>query len=187
MKARVRAVIVRWRGGDEIRRCLRSLLDSAGGLLAHVVLVDSGSADGGAERLASEFPEIEVMALAENRGFAFAAGCGAGEGTEPFLLLLNPDIAVQAGAVDALVDLLDSRPGTAGVVPLLTGLDGESQHRWQLRHLPKTRNLIFLLFTLPVWILRFTFWKYITHLFKVLLAFKCIFDCEHHILNTHLP
>lgn len=141
MTASVRAVIVRWRGGDEIRQCLSSLLGSAGTQLGRVVLVDSGSADGGAERLASEYPDIEVMALEENRGFAFAAGCGAADGTEPLLLLLNPDIDVQAGAVEALVDLLESRPRTAGVVPLLTGLDGESQHRWQLRHLPKATNL----------------------------------------------
>jgi GT2 family glycosyltransferase len=139
--ASVRAVIVRWRGGDEIRQCLSSLLGSAAPQLAHVVLVDSGSGDGGVERLASEYPDVEVMALAENRGFAFAAGCGAADGSEPLLLLLNPDIDVQAGAVEALVDLLDSRPRTAGVVPLLTGLDGESQHRWQLRHLPKATHL----------------------------------------------
>ena len=141
MTASVRAIIVRWRGGDEIRQCLSSLLGSAGPQLAHVVLVDSGSGDGGAERLASEYPDVEVMALAENRGFAFAAGCGAAEGEEPFLLLLNPDIDVQAGAVEALIDLLDGRPQTAGVVPLLTGLDGESQHRWQLRDLPSTARL----------------------------------------------
>lgn len=142
MTASVRAIIVRWRGGDEVRQCLSSLLGSAGSLLAHVALVDSGSGDGGAERLASEYPDVEVMALEENRGFAFAAGCGAAKGSEPFLLLLNPDIDVQAGAVEALVDLLGSRPRTAGVVPLLSGLDGESQHRWQLRHLPKATNLV---------------------------------------------
>jgi GT2 family glycosyltransferase len=134
-------VIVRWRGGDEIRQCLSSLLGSAEPHLAHVVLVDSGSGDGGAERLASEYPDIEVMALAENRGFAYAASCGAAEGKEPLLLLLNPDVDVQAGAVGALVDLLDGRPRSAGAVPLLTGLDGESQHRWQLRHLPNTVRL----------------------------------------------
>ena len=141
MTASVRAVIVRWRGGDEVRQCLSSLLGSAGSLLAHVVLVDSGSGDGGAQSLATDFPDVEVKALAENRGFAFAAGCGAADGEEPLLLLLNPDIDVQAGAVEALIDLLDGRPQTAGVVPQLTGLDGESQHRWQLRDLPNTTRL----------------------------------------------
>jgi GT2 family glycosyltransferase len=141
MTGEIRAVVVRWRGGDEIRRCLGSLLANAGPRLARVVLVDSGSGDGGAEQLASDFPTVEVVALADNRGFAFAADRGAGEGAEPLLLLLNPDIEVEAGAVDSLVNLLDERPRSAGVVPLLEGLDGASQHQWQLRHLPGAARL----------------------------------------------
>jgi GT2 family glycosyltransferase len=137
----IQAVVVRWRGGDEVRRCLSSLLANAGPLLARVVLVDSGSGDGGAERLTSEFPDIEVIALADNRGFAYAADRGAGEGVEPLLLLLNPDIEVEAGAVDSMVDLLKDRPRAAGVVPLLKGFDDASQHRWQLRHLPGAARL----------------------------------------------
>ena len=136
MTAAVRVIVVRWRGGDEVRRCLKSLFAKAGPHLARVVLVDSGSGDGGADRLTSEFPGLEVVALAENLGFAYAADIGAGEGSEPLLLLLNPDIEVAAGAVDSLVDLLEDRPRSAGVVPLLEGLDGVSQHRWQLRRLP---------------------------------------------------
>jgi GT2 family glycosyltransferase len=117
------------------------LLANAGPRLARIVLVDSGSGDGGAERLASEFPDVEVIALADNRGFAFAADRGAGEGPEPLLLLLNPDIEVEAGAVDSMVDLLEDRARAAGVVPLLEGLDGVSQHQWQLRRLPGTARL----------------------------------------------
>lgn len=139
----VQAVVVRWRGGDEVRRCLISLLANAGPLLARVVLVDSGSGDGGAARLASEFPDIEVIALADNRGFAYAADHGAGEGVEPLLMLLNPDIEVEAGALDSMVDLLKDRPRAAGVVPLLEGFDDASQHRWQLRHLPGAARLAF--------------------------------------------
>ena len=137
----IQAVVVRWRGGDEVRRCLSSLLANAGPFLARVVLVDSGSGDGGAERLASEFPDVEVIALADNRGFAYAADRGAGEGVEPLLMLLNPDIEVEAGAVDAMVNLLKDHPRAAGVVPLLEGFDDASQYRWQLRHIPGAARL----------------------------------------------
>ena len=137
----VRAVVVRWRGGDEIRRCLASLLDHGGPHLAGVVLVDSGSGDGGAECLATEFPSAQVLSLPENHGFAYAADHGCAEGDEPFLLLLNPDAEITQGAIEALVSLLDDHPGAAGAIPLLEGGDGESQHRWQLRRLPTPLRL----------------------------------------------
>jgi GT2 family glycosyltransferase len=141
MNAAIQAVIVRWRGGDEIQRCLSSLLANAGPRLARVVLVDSGSGDGGADRLATRFPDIRVIALADNRGYAYAADRGASEGTEPMLLLLNPDIEVEADAVESLAELLDQQPRTAGAVPLLEGFDGVSQHQWQLRDLPGMMRL----------------------------------------------
>ncbi len=133
---RASAVVVRWRGGDEVDRCLQSLLRHGGRDLERVVLVDSGSADGGAERLAAAFPDVEVVALDENRSFAFAANQGAAHSDSPCLLLLNPDTETTAGAVDALAGALAKRPDAAGVVPLLVGADGVPQHRWQLRRLP---------------------------------------------------
>jgi GT2 family glycosyltransferase len=139
----VRAIIVRWRGGDEVSRCLHSLLTNGGPRLARTVLVDSGSGDGGAARLASEFPDAEIIGLAQNLGFAFAADRGAADGSEPLLLLLNPDTEVTEGAVERLASLLDNRSGAPGVVPLLEGFDGTSQHLWQLRHLPDVTRLAF--------------------------------------------
>jgi len=133
---RASAVVVRWRGGDEVDRCLQSLLRHGGRDLERVVLVDSGSADGGAERLAAAFPDVEVVALDENRSFAFAANQGVAHSDSPCLLLLNPDTETTAGAVDALAGALAKRPDAAGVVPLLVGADGVPQHRWQLRRLP---------------------------------------------------
>nr|MCU0234796.1 glycosyltransferase family 2 protein [Thermoanaerobaculales bacterium] len=136
MTADVQAVVVRWRGGDEAAACLGSLLALGGPRLGRITLVDSGSGDGGAERLAAAFPAVEVLALAANLGFAHAANRGAAAGGQELVLLLNPDLELRPGAVDALAACLDSRPEAAGAVPLLEGPDGRSQHRWQLRRLP---------------------------------------------------
>jgi len=141
MTTPVDAVVVRWRGGDEVSRCLKSLLDLGGPRLERVVLVDSGSGDGGAERLAAKFADVRVVALAENHGFAHAADRGAAEGCAPLLLMLNPDIEITPSAVDSLASLLDERPHVAGAVPLLEDMAGASQHRWQLRNLPTVFGL----------------------------------------------
>jgi GT2 family glycosyltransferase len=105
------------------------------------VLVDSGSGDGGAERLGASYPDVEVIALAENRSFAHAANAGAKATTEDLIFLLNPDTEVENGAVATLVGALEQRPRTAGVVPLLINEDGSAQHLWQFRRLPTVARL----------------------------------------------
>jgi GT2 family glycosyltransferase len=137
------AVIVRFRGGDEVRRCLASIGENGGEILRRIVLVDSGSGDEGALQIAADFPSVKVLPLSENRGFAHAVNRGAEEGDEPLLLLLNPDTEVTVGAVDALASLLENRPRAAGAVPLLEGMAGEAQHHWQLRRLPTVFRLAF--------------------------------------------
>lgn len=141
MSRGVRAVVVRWRGGDEVRRCLDSLQRHGGAHIQTTVLVDSGSGDGEAELLAEQYPEVMVLPLDTNRGFAYAVDRGFGDGHEPFLLLLNPDTEVLSGSIEALVGTLDEHPDFAGVVPLLEDPDGVSQHRWQLRRLPSVPRL----------------------------------------------
>ncbi len=137
----VGAVVVRYRGGEEVARCLESLLHRGGDLLGRVVLVDSGSGDGGAGELARRFGGIHVVALAENRSFAHAANRGAREAGGDLLLLVNPDAELGEGALEVLAAALESDPALTGVVPLLVGADGRSQHRWQLRRLPTPRDL----------------------------------------------
>lgn len=138
---RAAAVVVRWRGGDEVDRCLRTLLAQTGERLSRIVLVDSGSGDGGAERLSAAFPNIDVVALDENRSFAHAANVGAATINEELLFLLNPDTEVEESTVATLVSELENRPQSAGVVPLLVNPDGSGQHRWQLRLLPTVARL----------------------------------------------
>jgi len=136
MSADIGVVVVRYRGGDEADRCLASLRARGGPRLARTVLVDSGSGDGGAERLEQAFPDTTVVALEQNLSFAHAANEGVALLDTPLVLLLNPDTDVEEGALSLLADQLDRRPATAGAVPLLIGRDGAPQLRWQLRRLP---------------------------------------------------
>lgn len=141
MTGRAEAVVVRWRGGNEVESCLRSVIDNGGPELAGALLVDSGSGDGGGERLAERIPGLRLLALAENRSFAHAADEGVAATAAPLVLLLNPDTVLQADALDLLCRHLDANPRVAGAVPLLTSPDGALQHRWQLRRLPTPARL----------------------------------------------
>ncbi|MEN8164118.1 MAG: glycosyltransferase family 2 protein [Acidobacteriota bacterium] len=137
----VAAVVVRWKGGEEVERCLRSLMDNGPPSLTEIVLVDAGSGDGGGQRLAQAFPEIQVDLLPENPGFAGAANHGVKATTAEYIFLLNPDTEVHPQALKMLVASLEKRPDLAGVVPLLENTDGSSQHRWQLKDFPTRKDL----------------------------------------------
>ncbi len=98
-------VVVNWNGADQSRRCLRSLRGLA--YTNHkVCLVDNGSTDGGADLLKGEFPEVDLLTLPSNRGYA--GGCNAGiawarEAGMRYVWLLNNDTTVHAESLQALV------------------------------------------------------------------------------------
>lgn len=136
----VAVVVVRWKNGREIRECLESLVNSPEGQPAEIVMVDSGSNDGGAELLARDFPSVRVLELGKNLGFAAAANRGVSMSSSPYVALLNPDTRAPAGSLGRMVEAL-SGSDAAGVVPRLISPDGSPQTRWQLRELPRVFEL----------------------------------------------
>jgi len=134
-------ILVRWKNGEELVRCLQSIFSGGGGRPEEIILVDSGSGDGGARTLIRDFPSVRVLELEENLGFAAAANRGVSLTTAPVLTLLNPDTLVLDGALEKLyVALRES--SAAGVVPQLFSPGRESQFRWQLRELPTLGDLL---------------------------------------------
>jgi len=95
--------------------CLRSLFETTRDAPPEVVVVDNGSRDGSADAIARHFPQVTLLRLEENVGFARANNLAAERAGTPYLLLLNPDTVVRAGAVRALLDFAGKHP-EAGIV-----------------------------------------------------------------------
>jgi GT2 family glycosyltransferase len=116
-------VIVNWNGGDDVRRAARSALDFG----ARPIVVDNGSTDGSAERLESALPEIAVIRLGHNAGFARACNLGVQAGSGDYVLLLNPDAVLIAGTVADMVRAFASDARVAIVGPLTVDADGHRE------------------------------------------------------------
>jgi N-acetylglucosaminyl-diphospho-decaprenol L-rhamnosyltransferase len=93
-----------------------------------LIVVDNDSRDGTAEMVASEYPEVDLIASAGNLGFAAATNLGAARGEAPYLLALNPDTAVAEGALDIVISVLEERPEVAIAGPRLERPDGSLDH-----------------------------------------------------------
>ena len=70
----VAIVIVNWNSGDDLPRCLASVLSQVGDR-DRVIVVDNGSSDGSMERARERFPDVDYLSLGENRGYCAAAFC----------------------------------------------------------------------------------------------------------------
>jgi hypothetical protein len=93
-----------------------------------VFVVDNASDDGTVEMIQSEFPDVRLRAARENLGFARANNSAIRKGSAPYVLALNPDTRVTAGALDRMLKLMDERPdiGIAGCRLVLQ--DGTFDH-----------------------------------------------------------
>src|ERR1700712_3889981 len=83
-----------------------------------------------------------------NLGFGGGANAGVAAARGGIVLILNPDVVPEAGALDRLLEGFAARPDAAGLAPRLVGAAGESQAAWQLRRLPTPWQLV--LQALPV-------------------------------------
>lgn len=103
-------IIVSWNTREMTLECLRSVRDCAGALRLQVILVDNHSADGTAEAVAKEFPEVELILNSDNRGFAAANNQALLTARGEQVLLLNSDTIVLGHVLEDSVAYLRSHP-----------------------------------------------------------------------------
>ncbi len=91
-------------------KCLETLYANTHETRFRAVVFDNASSDGSADAVAAAFPQAELIASPENLGFARANNVVAAQVTTDWLLLLNPDTEVHAGAVDRLMAFARAHP-----------------------------------------------------------------------------
>ncbi len=122
---RVCAVIVHYRTPKETVRAARAVAQTSPG--TEVLVVDNASDDAIEAELAGQAPNARLVRESANRGYGAACNRGARETARPYLLFLNSDAILEAGAADALTASLDSDPGAAAAGPRLQNADGSLQ------------------------------------------------------------
>src|SRR5512133_1993742 len=102
----VSVVVVSWNTRDLLRNCLLTI-DSEARLFpdgeVETFVVDNGSTDGTVEMLRKSFPSVTLIANTENAGFAAANNQALTRCKGEYVLLLNPDTELKAGAISRMV------------------------------------------------------------------------------------
>ena len=120
-------IIVNWNTRDLLAQCIESVYRTVMGISFEIIVVDNASADGSADRVRERFPQVQLLQNDENVGFARANNQAAVASKGRYLLLLNSDALLQAGAVQALLDLAKAQPHAGVAGAQLRNLDGSFQ------------------------------------------------------------
>jgi GT2 family glycosyltransferase len=106
----IAAVVVNLNSGELLERCLQALADQTL-KPSRTIVVDNGSGDDSADGVDERFPEVDVVRLGENVGFARANNIAVAraEGCE-WIALVNPDAFPQPDWLEKLVAAATAQP-----------------------------------------------------------------------------
>ena len=119
-------VVVAWRSREDVLRCLASIERHAG-VRSETIVVDDGSGDGTPAAVREGFPEVQLVAKERNEGLSRGRNSALPLVRGRKVFMLDADTELQPGAVETLVQLLDSRPEVGLVGPRLVNPDGSVQ------------------------------------------------------------
>jgi len=122
--------------------CLRSLFKHSPTIAnIEVIVVDNASQDDSVEAIEREFPEVELIRNATNRGFSAACNQGIRISTGEIVLLLNSDTLLVDQSVDIALDYLLRHPEVGIVGGAMIGEDGKPQPT--CLNFPNYSNILF--------------------------------------------
>lgn len=121
LRPRVVAVVLTWNDTAMTADCIESVLASDYPDL-EVVLVDNGSSEPCGERLKARFPDIDLIVLPQNRGFAGGSNAGFERSFAlgaDYVHLIGNDSTIAFTAISELVRVMEDDASLAAVSPLL--------------------------------------------------------------------
>ena len=134
LPSRLTVVIVNYNGWSDVLALLEKLGDEpeirSG--VCRIVVVDNGSSEPAPSSPAPRGPGVDLVLRPDNGGFAVGVNAGWRKSPGDWLLLLNPDVEIEAGTLGRILGRIDeweARPeGPPGIVGFgLRNLDGTPQ------------------------------------------------------------
>jgi riboflavin kinase/FMN adenylyltransferase len=95
-----------------------------------IVVIDNGSSDDSVEYLEEWHPEIKIVSLVENYGFAEGYNRGLKDVSTEYVVLLNSDVLVTEGWLEPIIAMLDADPAIGIVQPTILSLENKALYEY---------------------------------------------------------
>lgn len=110
-------VILNWNGAKLLQQFLPSVIQHSPAGLSEIIVADNGSTDESLSLLKEQFPEVTILDLKENYGFARGYNEALKHMDADYYVILNSDVEVTQGWLDAPLDLMEADKTIAAVQP----------------------------------------------------------------------
>ena len=115
-------VILNWNGSHHLMRFLPRLIRYSNYDWAEIIVADNHSDDDSCSLLKNNFPEIKILQLSQNYGFAEGYNQALKHDFSEYILLLNSDVEVSENWLEPLIGMMDSDPLIGACQPKILSL-----------------------------------------------------------------
>lgn len=116
-KVKVAVVILNWNGAGMLRQFLSSVLLNSQGEGVEVVVADNASTDDSCSVVETEFPDVRLIKLDQNYGFAEGYNKALEQVDAEYAVLLNNDVETGKNWLQPMVEYMDTHADVAACQP----------------------------------------------------------------------
>ena len=127
---RVAVVILNWNGTDYLKKYLPSVITHTDPGLADIFIADNGSTDQSVEWVIHNHPQVRIIRLDQNWGFAEGYNLALSKIQSQYYLLLNSDVEVTPNWLKPLVKILDTDLSVGACMPKIKSLHDRSSFEY---------------------------------------------------------
>ena len=106
MAPKVAIVILNWNGQKYLEQFLPSVLSDTYSNM-EVIVADNDSTDDSVTFLKNEYPQVRIIQLDQNYGFAKGYNEALKQVESDYYILLNSDVEVTKGWIDPIINLME--------------------------------------------------------------------------------
>ena len=114
---KISVVILNWNGVGMLQKFLPGVVKHSQGEEVEVCVADNASTDDSVAYLETNFPDVRLIVLDKNYGFAEGYNRALQQAEAEYVVLLNSDVEVTPHWLEPLVEYMDAHPEVAACQP----------------------------------------------------------------------
>ena len=121
-------IIVNYNSANHVINCIDSILQCKMKISYEIILVDNCSSQEDTQSIQKRFPDVQLLQMGYNAGFARANNRGIEKSKGAYILLLNADTLVRENAIERVYHSFSSQEKYIACGVQLLNADGTLQH-----------------------------------------------------------